>query len=120
MLLFAKNCSSFRLETIEHQNALLPTPSPYRSDLIQKRDNETKNRSATMPTPYFSEIRYLGAGSTDFIEVAVDTGTDVNASATVPAEAAPVAEAAPAAEAKAETEAPKAEAEAKTEEGGEA
>ena len=31
-----------------------------------------------MPAPYFSEIRYLGAGSTDFIEVAVDAGTDVS------------------------------------------
>lgn len=31
-----------------------------------------------MPVPYFSEIRYLGAGSTDFIEVAVDAGTDVS------------------------------------------
>ncbi len=31
-----------------------------------------------MPAPYFSEIRYLGAGSSDFIEVAVDAGTDVS------------------------------------------
>ena len=31
-----------------------------------------------MPAPYFSEIRYLGNGATDFIEVAVDAGTDVS------------------------------------------
>lgn len=31
-----------------------------------------------MPTPYFSEIQYLGSGATDFIEVAVDAGTDVS------------------------------------------
>ncbi|MEP2029396.1 MAG: Hint domain-containing protein [Paracoccaceae bacterium] len=31
-----------------------------------------------MPAPYFSEIRYLGAGTTDFVEVAVDAGTDVS------------------------------------------
>ena len=31
-----------------------------------------------MPAPYLSELRYLGAGSTDFVEVAVDAGTDVS------------------------------------------
>ena len=31
-----------------------------------------------MPDPYFSEIKYLGGPSLDFIEVAVDAGTDVS------------------------------------------
>ncbi|MBU2981565.1 Hint domain-containing protein [Lentibacter algarum] len=31
-----------------------------------------------MPAPYISEIRYLGAASTDFVEVAVDAGTNVS------------------------------------------
>lgn len=28
--------------------------------------------------PYLSEVKYLGAGSLDFVEVAVDAGTDVS------------------------------------------
>jgi len=47
-------------------------------NLNEKRDIETKKSSETMPAPYFSEIRYLGTGATDFIEVAVDAGTDVS------------------------------------------
>ena len=31
-----------------------------------------------MPDPYFSEIRFLGGAAVDFIEVAVDSGTDVS------------------------------------------
>ena len=31
-----------------------------------------------MPDPYISEVKYLGAGSVDFIEIAVDAGTDVS------------------------------------------
>ncbi len=31
-----------------------------------------------MPDPYISEIKYLGAGALDFIEVAVDAGLDVS------------------------------------------
>ncbi|WP_052265269.1 Hint domain-containing protein [Ruegeria sp. ANG-R] len=31
-----------------------------------------------MPDPYFSELKYLGGPSLDFIEVAVDAGTDVS------------------------------------------
>lgn len=31
-----------------------------------------------MPDPYFSEIKYLGGPSADFIEVAVDAGADVS------------------------------------------
>ncbi len=31
-----------------------------------------------MPDPYFSEIKFLGGASLDFIEVAVDSGTDVS------------------------------------------
>ena len=30
-----------------------------------------------MPDPFFSELKYLGGASVDFIEVAVDAGTDV-------------------------------------------
>ena len=31
-----------------------------------------------MPDPYFSELRYLGGASLDFIETAVDAGTDIS------------------------------------------
>ncbi|WP_254054515.1 Hint domain-containing protein [Roseovarius sp. EL26] len=31
-----------------------------------------------MPDPYFSELKYLGGASLDFIEVAVDAGTDIS------------------------------------------
>ena len=31
-----------------------------------------------MPAPFISEVKYLGAGNIDFVEVAVDAGTDVS------------------------------------------
>jgi len=31
-----------------------------------------------MPDPYISEVKYLGGGAVDFVEVAVDAGTDVS------------------------------------------